>query len=160
MNLKFRKGFTLIEVLIVVAIIGILASVVLVGLGPLQRQGRDARRISDLKQVQAGLELYYNKCGYYPGNAENGATCAGYAANNTWAGLVTALTGSNIGVSNVPHDPNAARDYFYEANGTSYVIGATLDDPQNTSLRNDIDNANRPAGFSINCDDPVYCVAL
>ncbi len=55
MTKQERKGFTLIEILIVVAIIAILASVVLVGLAPTQREGRDARRISDLAQVQNGL---------------------------------------------------------------------------------------------------------
>ena len=46
----YRKGFTLIEILVVVAIISILASVVLVGLGPTRKIGRDARRISDLPE--------------------------------------------------------------------------------------------------------------
>ena len=64
-----RKGFTLIEILIVVAIIAILASVVLVGLGPTQQAGRDARRISDLSEIQNGLELYYNAKGQYPAPA-------------------------------------------------------------------------------------------
>src|SRR5579863_3533942 len=74
-----RKGFTLIEILIVVAIIAILASIVLVGLGPTQQAGRDARRLSDLHEVQNGLELYYNSCGYYPGTSVS-APCAAYAA--------------------------------------------------------------------------------
>ena len=73
-----RKGFTLIEILIVVAIIAILASVVLVGLGPTQQAGRDARRISDLHEVQNGLELYYNKCGYYPGTSSSLAMRGGH----------------------------------------------------------------------------------
>ena len=57
----------MIEILIVVAIIGILASVVLVGLGPTQQSGRDARRLSDLHEVQNAIELYYQKYGIYPG---------------------------------------------------------------------------------------------
>ena len=63
-GLSTEKGFTLIEILIVVAIIAILASVVLVGLGPTQSGGRDARRVSDLSEVQNGFELYYNKSGH------------------------------------------------------------------------------------------------
>src|ERR1035441_6676978 len=86
---RAQSGFTLIEILIVVAIIAILASVVLVGLGPTQQAGRDARRISDLNEAQNGLELYYNKCGYYPGPT-NAAACAAWSANNTWAGMTAA----------------------------------------------------------------------
>ena len=148
-----KQGFTLIEILIVVAIIGILASVVLVGLGPLQRQGRDARRISDLKQVQTGLELYYNRNGFYPTMSVTDQT--------GWSNLSSDLIGADIGISNVPIEPNTSRSYLYESDGNVYVLGATLDDSQNAALNGDIDNANRPAGITnISCDDPNYCVAL
>jgi prepilin-type N-terminal cleavage/methylation domain-containing protein len=53
-----KKGFTLIEVLTVVAIIGLLASIVLVGLGSFRTRGRDTRRIADLRSTQNALELY------------------------------------------------------------------------------------------------------
>ena len=113
-----QQGFTLIEILIVVAIIAILASVVLVGLGPTQQQGRDARRISDLREVQTGLELYYNKNGNYPSASD-------------WAGLTTALTDKtqNIGVTQVPDDPSNGVHYGYCANSSQsgYIIAAQLE---------------------------------
>ena len=61
-----RKGFTLIELLVVVAVIGILASVILLGLSSVRGKGRDSRRISDLKNIQNGLELFFNACNKYP----------------------------------------------------------------------------------------------
>src|SRR5581483_8913995 len=98
-----QKGFTLIEILIVVAIIAILASVVLVGLGPTQQAGRDARRLSDLREVQNGLELYFAKCGYYPGPAVAGSCgSTSWSAVSTWAALTASLQGSTIGVNSVP----------------------------------------------------------
>jgi len=141
-----KKGFTLIELLIVVAVIGILASVVLVGLGPVQKQGRDARRISDLRQVQSGLELYYNKNGSYP----TGIT--------SWGQLVTTLTGAGIGISNVPVDPtnNSTYYYRYASDGTSYVLGAQLEDTNNPRLNDDVDGIV----LGLSCDDPVYCIRL
>jgi prepilin-type N-terminal cleavage/methylation domain-containing protein len=134
-----RKGFTLIEILIVVAIIAILASVVLVGLGPTQQAGRDARRISDLSEVQNGLELYYNECGYYPGSAEATAPCGAFSQIQTWAALTTSLQGTTgIGVSTVPNDPSAGHSYEYGTNntGSAYVIEATLENPGNSAFTN------------------------
>ena len=70
-----NKGFSLIELLIVIIIIAVLASITLLSLAPAQKAGRDARRISDLRQVQTILQLYYNKCGYYPGPAAPADQC-------------------------------------------------------------------------------------
>jgi general secretion pathway protein G len=135
MTINERKGFTLIEILIVVAIIAILASVVLVGLGPTQQAGRDARRISDLNEVQNGLELYYNQCGYYPGSAEATSPCGAFAQISTWAALTTSLKGTTpIGISTVPSDPSANKKYQYgtSAIGDVYVLEATLENVGNS----------------------------
>jgi len=58
---KKEKGFTLIEMLVVVAVIGLLASLILVGLSSFRTRGRDTRRVADTKEIQNGLELYYMK---------------------------------------------------------------------------------------------------
>jgi len=124
-----KKGFTLIEILIVVAIIAILASVVLVGLGPTQQAGRDARRISDLHEVQNGLELYFQKCGYYPGVT---AGPCDSTASTGYTTMAAVLTGSSIGVSTIPEDPMNTGSHVYEfatngANATQYVLQADLE---------------------------------
>jgi prepilin-type N-terminal cleavage/methylation domain-containing protein len=135
MVINKRKGFTLIEILIVVAIIAILASVVLVGLGPTQQAGRDARRISDLSEVQNGLELYYNECGYYPGTAQASAPCGAFSQISTWTALASSLEGTTgIGVTNVPNDPSAGHTYQYgtDSAGDTYVLEATLENAGNS----------------------------
>ncbi len=162
-----RSGFTLIEILIVIAIIAILASAVLVGLGPTQQAGRDARRLSDLRQVQNGLELYFSKCGYYPGPAVAG-TCAGtaWSATSKWADMVTTLMGSAIGVSTVPGDPSAGHTYYYGTTngGASYIIAATLENTNNSVFNTYTPPSN--VGFTISdtgftsCAAPTYCITL
>lgn len=69
--IKNRKGFTLIEMLVVVAIIGILSSVVLIGVSGARQRARDARRISDISRIQANLELSYNQATGYPAAVNN-----------------------------------------------------------------------------------------
>lgn len=151
--IKNKKGFTLIELLIVVAILGLLASIVLVGLGGARARARDARRISDLRETQNALELYYSAVGNYP-NA-----------------LTNLTSGSpDIGIRKLPNDPSTGSPYTYAVNGsgsdnTHYVLSAKLEQ-QNPALIDDIDNADLGdyGVAGIPCDesgaDLYYCVGL
>lgn len=61
-----KKGFTLIELLIVIAIIGVLSSIVMSSLNNARTKARDIKRISEIKQIQTALELFYGQYGQYP----------------------------------------------------------------------------------------------
>lgn len=61
-----RKGFTLIELLVVIAIIGLLSTLAVVALTGARSKARDARRLSDIKQIQTALDLYYADNNSYP----------------------------------------------------------------------------------------------
>jgi prepilin-type N-terminal cleavage/methylation domain-containing protein len=64
---KNKEGFTLIEMLVVIAMIGILSAVVLTALGPSRNKAKDSRIISDVNQARAIAEGYYNATdGTYP----------------------------------------------------------------------------------------------
>lgn len=64
--MRKQKGFTLIELLVVIAIIGLLSTLAVVALNNARMKARDAKRVSDIKQVQTALELYYNDVNAYP----------------------------------------------------------------------------------------------
>ncbi len=125
-----KKGFTLIEILIVVGIIGILASIILVGLGSFRARGRDARRITDLREVQNGLELYYTKYQKYPA----------VGGGDTWQSLKSALTNAGIGITSVPNDPlypdsNHPYSYAVTQDLQNYVLKTILEDSSNPALK-------------------------
>jgi prepilin-type N-terminal cleavage/methylation domain-containing protein len=66
-KIKLTKGFTLIELLVVIAIIGILGAIVYAPFQTARRKGRDAQKIVEMKNIQAGLFLYSDSHGgYFP----------------------------------------------------------------------------------------------
>lgn len=126
MKKKKNKGFTLIELLVVIAIIGILSSVVLASLNTARRKSRDAKRISDLKQLQLALEFYFDANGSYPDVTDLDSS--------------TLVADGYIAV--IPHDPVGGGDYLFahyptSGNPTTYHLGATLEDASHSVLDSD-----------------------
>ena len=64
---KQFKGFTLIELLVVIAIIGLLSTLAVVALNSARQKSRDAKRVSEIKQIQTSLELFFADQNGYPG---------------------------------------------------------------------------------------------
>ncbi len=67
-NFKYKLGFTLVELLITVTILGILSTVAYVGVGEIRKTIRDNKRRADLNQVARALELFKADYGQYPVN--------------------------------------------------------------------------------------------
>ena len=69
-----KSGFTLVELLVVISIIGVLASVVFASINSARAKARDARRIADLRQIATALEFYYDANGQYPPDVRSPVT--------------------------------------------------------------------------------------
>ena len=152
-NRAYSSGFTLIEMLIVIAVIAILAGVVLTGVGGFQASARDTRRIGDLRNSQNLLELYFNRCGFYPGGIAGGACTSG---TTNFAALETMME-TNGFTSNFPNDPVSGKTYYYgvSADNLNYVLGAQLERPNN-ALSDDSDGTIN----GVDCSDTNnrYCI--
>lgn len=67
-----QHGFTLVEILTVVAIIGTISSIGVVSYESVRASSRDVKRVSDLKQIQTAIELYFENNGRYPDDRRPG----------------------------------------------------------------------------------------
>ncbi len=126
-----NQGFTLIELLVVIAIIGILSTLAAVALGSARVRARDARRLSDLKQLQTALELYYTDKNGYPA-----VRIGDSAPVNLGTGNYKCLNSSGWNPSGcsdpymgqVPADPSENTYYTYTPSSSfTYTVNASLE---------------------------------
>lgn len=114
--IKKQGGFTLLELLIVIVIIGILALLIIPNITSAPKKARDTQRKTDLRAVQKGLEEYFVSNNNYP-------------AAGTWQGDLTG--GTPPIMKAIPSDPKgAATPYVYTPSGTpatSYKLEACLE---------------------------------
>lgn len=142
----YKRGFTVVELLIVIVVIAILASFVIVSYNGTQSQAREARIRTDLGKMRELVDAYKAEKGTYPITAA--------ALNPDW-GTVTARTDTmcnigtqsgdwipSLGTLNLPKS-NKEKGvgghpgcYMYVSDGTSYVISAwnMLDAPKTDTL--------------------------
>jgi len=111
-NKSKTKGFTLIELLVVISIIGILSSIVLASLNTARAKTRDARRLSDMHQMEIALELYYDKFGVYPSSDNAGTGQWDTPGNSTF---ITPLVDNNFLPAHLldPTTNDALGNYLY-----------------------------------------------
>lgn len=159
-----KKGFTLLELMIVIAIIGLLALIILASVGQARAKGRDAHRIKSVKEIDKAIGLYYDDNGHYPAEntARSGSTVAtdvcakGERGDANWCLLMTDLAPYYPGGFKDPSgDGQTTYRFYYDsdtADGNStYGLMAMLESPGSASL------ADGDGGVYCSNDPAVSC---
>lgn len=117
---KLRKGFTLLEILIVIAIIGTLSAYTLMNIFGQLKRGNDAKRKMDLNTLSKFFENYYNDHGEFPKESD---------VNNCNSSFESYIL-------SIPCDPASKEPYGYFPipNGGGYRICAKLADKTDISI--------------------------
>jgi type II secretion system protein G len=124
---RCSKGFTLLELLVVLAIIGILTAIGVAAFSAAQLRARDAQRKSDLKTIASALERYRSKNGTYPDSslAFECGTTEWYCSNsgNLWWIPDLAPAGGTTYIKVLPKDPKntAGTPCNTAGTGTAYT---------------------------------------
>lgn len=165
-----NRGFTLVELMVSIGIMALLTGIIMANLTSSRAKARDAKRISDVGQIQLALELYFDRCNEYPSVVGSGVDVNGTQTINTTSSCTTS-GGSTVNISTflnpIPTPPGVTTQtvYIYAVNParTDYVVMTQLEGYSET-LKDDVDGV--PLG-GVNCgtagngqgtSELLYCV--
>ena len=149
-KISFTKGFSLIELMVVIAIIALLTALITSNFAQSKAKSRDGKRISDLAQIQLSLELFFDRCNGYPTSLDIAQTLP--SCPNDQNG-----TQINLGyfISKIPTDISTNASYDYAVtNGVDYILGTQLE-KDNATLQ---DSATGTLLGHTCGQDKYYCV--
>jgi len=116
-----RRGFTIIELLVVVAVIALIAAAVLATLSSARTKSRDARRLADIKSIQTALDLYVTNARVFPNPTAPEGLCL------TGSDAVSTQLINTSSIAAMPQDPlqNCSDNFHYHyasTDGSTYTI--------------------------------------
>lgn len=127
-KLRRLKGFTVLELLVTIAIVIVLLSVLFASLSVARGRSRDARRISDIREIQKALELFFDAHKTYPPALDNIVS----------EGLL------RVGSAAKPKEPRGGDYYYLRCSSTRYHLGADLEGKNNSALNSDLNDSPCP----------------
>ncbi len=143
-----QKAFTLLELLVVMAIMALLVGLGLRTFGSVQQKSRDNKRKQDLQNLSKALELYYNDYQRYPDGSGQIMGCGANATEECdWGGVWQNTSDQTLYMSKIPQDPGGGQ-YYYSAQsqGTAYRLFAYLENTEDENIV--LNGSGNPAYYS------------
>jgi general secretion pathway protein G len=131
-SLKQQKGFTIVELLIVIVVIGILATLVIVTFTGIQQKARNSQRQTDINAVDSHVEAFFAQYGYYPTlkDLQTASFLSTYMKGLDPEALKDPKGGTVAGTA-------SATNYSYvAATSTSGCVNTTVTDPTGADTSN------------------------
>ena len=119
---KKHQAFTLIELLIVIAVIGILVAVILPNLIGMRERAMDTVRKNDVNQLKKALRLYFDDFGAYPNDNGSGLICCDANPNTC-----TNVCGTNFVVNGTNYMKALPTGYHYDRLSDIYRFILTIE---------------------------------
>lgn len=125
-----KKYLTLLQLLVFLTLILAVAVVFTLTLFSAYSKSRDVRRVSDIRQMQAALNMYFLDVGHYPIQTEDNFnfSTVKFLSTGTEKGFANEVTGTTL-MSPLPADPKSTRSYIYRSSpdGSHYYIRFVLE---------------------------------
>ncbi len=128
--MKKSHGFTLVEIMLVIFIVGILTTVISVSIFSSQTKSRDAKRKTDLQTIGNAAEMYKTEFKHYlcsgslPTDPCDPIVVTYISINDTAPHATAVMTEFKKYLTSVPEDPSPSRangDYWYGSNGKAFI---------------------------------------
>lgn len=112
-----QRGYSLVEILVALAVLGILAGIAVVSLPNISKRARDAQRLTDLRQLQTVLEREITTVNTYPTSTGDFEI-----KDHSWGSLWSEYD------YRLPRDPLPKQKYIYVSDGLTYQLYAKFED--------------------------------
>lgn len=150
---RSTSGFTFLELMVVIVILGVLAALISGNFVTSLKKGRDARRKSDLTQIQNTLELYYEDKKAYP----TPMNTVPYLPLGESFCETNPCGSTKVYMQRMPSDPTGGNTYFYESDGTYYRIYACMENNLDKGPGVDQNGYQDNGGSDTSCGDCGIC---
>lgn len=121
-NHNARRGFTVVELMVVIIVIALLTTIVTLGYRSVQMNARDNKRASDITAFRSALEKFYDQHGVYPPGCHESPCASTYITNNTIVPQLNSSTSFTTAKQALPSLPTGFGDPSTDNSSSPFLL--------------------------------------